>query len=80
MAAAVTGPVKVRMARYLKDSGVFTSRPEWDKSGSLLSCEHHLTPSPADHAGPAEPKSEEKATYPGLQAWPGRLSNGSVVL
>ena len=38
MAAAVTGPVKVRVARYLRDSGVFTSLPKWDKSWSLLSC------------------------------------------
>ena len=34
----VTGPVKVRVARYLRDSGVFTSLPKWDKSRSLLSC------------------------------------------
>ena len=38
VAAAVTGPVKVRVARYLRDSGVFTSHPKWDKSRSLLSC------------------------------------------
>ena len=38
VAAAVTGPVKVRVARYLRDNGVFTSRPKWDKSGGLLSC------------------------------------------
>ena len=37
-AAAVTGPVKVRVARYLRESGVFTSCPKWDKSGGLLSC------------------------------------------
>ena len=42
VAAAVTGPVKVRVARYLRDSGVFTSRPKWDKSGSLLSCVHKV--------------------------------------
>ena len=42
MAAAVTGPVKVSVARYLGNSGVFPLLPKWDKSRSLLPCDKFL--------------------------------------
>ena len=38
MVAPATGPVKVWVACSLRDSGVFITRPKWDKSLSLFSC------------------------------------------